>query len=185
MIGNVMLGNRMCILFSCACLLQPAGANSTESWLAKRAALIDEVLGPGGLPNRSQPDHILTWPASDPGLQGIVWNLSTYFPINSTVFYKPITPGKRSKSAFFFHHGHSNCVCPHKSGDPPLVAAKCKPGCNSSMPSHQQPVDEYSWWDLYNVSSFFHSLGHDVFVFSMPLKGINLGPGSTDKALNS
>eukprot|EP00935_MAST-01C_sp_MAST-1C-sp1_P000801 g801.t1 len=109
----------------------------------------------------------------------------TYFPINSTVFYKPITPGKRSKSAFFFHHGHSNCVCPREPGDPPIVAAKCKPGCNSSMPSHQQPVDEYSWWDLYNVSSFFHSLGHDVFVFSMPLKGINLGPGSTDKALNS
>ena len=43
----------------------------------------------------------------------------------------------------------------------------------------------YSWWDLYNVSAFFHGLGHDVFIFSMPLKGINLGPGSTDKFLNT
>ena len=27
----------------------------------------------------------------------------------------------------------------------------------------------YTWWDLYNVSSFYHSLGHDVFILSMPL----------------
>ena len=33
----------------------------------------------------------------------------------------------------------------------------------------------YSWYDLYNVSTFFHSLGHDVFILSMPLKGVNYG----------
>ena len=27
-------------------------------------------------------------------------------------------------------------------------------------------------------------MGHDVFIFSMPLKGINLGPGTTDTKLN-
>ena len=40
-----------------------------------------------------------------------------------------------------------------------------------------------SWWDLYNVSDFYHSLGHDVFILSMPLKGINLGPGTTETEL--
>ena len=43
----------------------------------------------------------------------------------------------------------------------------------------------YTWWDLYNVSAFYHQLGHDVFILSMPLKGINLGPGTTATALNS
>ena len=54
------------------------------------------------------------------------------------------------------------------------------------MPSLAELSDPgYSWWDLYNVSNFYHSLGHDVFILSMPLKGINLGPGTTDKELNS
>lgn len=54
------------------------------------------------------------------------------------------------------------------------------------MPSLAEIGDPgYSWWDLYNVSAFFHSLGHDVFILSMPLKGINLGPGSTDTRLES
>ena len=43
----------------------------------------------------------------------------------------------------------------------------------------------YSWWDLYNVSSFFHSLGYDVFIHSMPLKGVNVGPGSNATYLNT
>ena len=43
----------------------------------------------------------------------------------------------------------------------------------------------YSWWDLYNVSDFFHDLGYDVFILSMPLKGVNIGPGSTDTFVNS
>ena len=41
----------------------------------------------------------------------------------------------------------------------------------------------YSWWDLYNTSDFLHSLGHDVFILSMPLKGVNLGPGCNDTYL--
>lgn len=40
-------------------------------------------------------------------------------------------------------------------------------------------------WDLYNVSTFFHDLGYDVFILSMPLKGINLGPGSQPDKINS
>jgi hypothetical protein len=130
---------------------------------------------------------VLTWD-SDPGLQGLVWNLTDpkYFEITSTVFYSPVTPGKKSKSAFMFHHGHSNCVCPSAKGSPVINAAKCRPGCNSSMPSLAENSDPgYTWWDLYNVSNFYHSLGHDVFILSMPLKGINLGPGTTDKELNS
>ena len=54
------------------------------------------------------------------------------------------------------------------------------------MPSLAENSDPgYTWWDLYNVSNFYHSLGHDVFILSMPLKGINLGPGTTEKSLNS
>jgi len=107
------------------------------------------------------------------------------FQIESTVFYSPITPGKQSKDAIFFHHGHSNCICPTQPGSDLIDASKCRPGCNSSMPSyHQIGAPGYSWWDLYNVSDFFHGLGFDLFVFSMPLKGINLGPGSTKTTLN-
>jgi hypothetical protein len=164
-----------------------AAANSTDSWLAKRAALIDSVYGygPGILSNKSTPDHIETYPG-DPGLQGLVWNLSTRFEITSTVFYSPIIPGRKSKTAFMFHHGHSDCVCPHKQGDPAIDAAKCRPGCTSSMPSgSEKKMKGYSWWDLYNVSTFFHEQGHDVFILSMPLKGVNLGPGSTETKANS
>lgn len=67
-------------------------------------------------PTRSTPDYILTYPddksKAAAGLQGLVWNISTgRFPINSTVFFSPVTPGKRSKTAFLFHHGHSVCNC--------------------------------------------------------------------------
>jgi hypothetical protein len=124
-------------------------ANSTESWLAKRANLIHDVFGygPGILSNKSVPDDVLTWPEDpSPGLKGLVWNLSTYFPINSTVFYSPVEVGKRSKTAFFFHHGHSNCDCPMAKDDPPIVGQKCRPGCNSSMPSHSElHLPGYSW----------------------------------------
>lgn len=164
--------------------LRIASANSTEYWIGRRAALIDKVFGygPGVLSNKSVPDDILTWP-EEPGLQGLVWNMTTYFPITSTVFYSPVKVGQRSKNAFFFHHGHSNCVC---KGSKAMDKAKCRPGCKSSMPSGSEKSDPgYSWWDLYNVSTFFHSQGYDVFIFSMPLKGINLGPGSTDTTLNS
>ena len=82
------------------------------------------------LPAKSKPDEVLTYP-SDPGLQGLVWNLTDPkfgFEITSTVFYSPVTPGKKSKDAFMFHHGHSNCVCPKAKGDPVIVGAKCRCG---------------------------------------------------------
>eukprot|EP00439_Symbiodinium_sp_Y106_P075129 s636_g14.t2 len=31
----------------------------------------------------------------------------------------------------------------------------------------------YTWWDLDNVTRFFHALGHNVFILSMPLVGVN------------
>ena len=189
----------------------PAEANRTASWLDKRAKLIGSVYGRGDgvLPTRSVPDAVHTYP-SDPGVRGLVWNISNgLFPITSTVFYAPASgdPQRRSKSAFLFHHGHSDCVCEPPPGAntsrPRLVWSACHPGCNSSMPSlAEQEMPGYSWWDLYNVSDFFHSLGrctrplaselsrwaadvftlalrctagHDVFILSMPLKGINYG----------
>ena len=167
-------------------LLGAAGAaNTTASWLAKRAALQNDVfgLGVGVLPTKSVPDAVLTYADPHPGLQGLVWNMSTLFEITSTVFYSPATPGRRSKKAFFFHHGHSNCIC--ANGTTPLAKAQCKPGCASSMPSGRETtMAGYSWWDLYNVSAFANAeLGHDVFLFSMPLKGVNAGPSATATAL--
>jgi hypothetical protein len=134
------------------CLSPSLAVNSTASWLAKRDALIDDVFGygPGVLTNKSKPDKIIAY---EDGLQGLVWDMSTRFNITSEVFYKPVTPGKRSKSAFFFHHGHTNCVCPVKTGEPPVMKALCRPGCVSSMPTNQEThMPGYSWWDLYNVS---------------------------------
>lgn len=172
--------NTLCV-FS---MLHVALGNYTEYWLARRDALIDSVFGygPGVLSNKTVPDEILTWD-EEPGLQGLVWDMTKYFPITSTVFYSPAVVGRRSKNAFFFHHGHSNCVC---DGATPLAQARCRPGCNSSMPSGKElDMSGYSWWDLYNVSDYFHDLGYDVFIFSMPLKGVNVGPGSTETFLNT
>ena len=88
--------------------------------------------------------------------------------------------------AFFFHHGHTNCICDMPSAVPALGAAKCRPGCRSLMPTLSERYDPgFSWWDLYNVSAFLHALGHDVFMMSMPLKGVNLGPGSNATHLES
>ena len=53
------------------------------------------------------------------------------------------------------------------------------------MPGCKSPFAYANWWDLYNVSSFFHSLGYDVFIHSMPLKGVNVGPGSNATYLNT
>ena len=164
-------------------------ANKTAAWLDARADLIDAVYGKGRgvLPTRSIPDRVEAWPEDrDPrskGLRGLVWNMSTLFEITSTVFYSPLSgdPTKRSSKAFLFHHGHSNCVCPGSG----TLAVRCQPGCNSSMPTLREPVEQYTWWDLYNVSTFFHSLGYDVFILSMPLKGVNIGPGSNETFVNS
>eukprot|EP01079_Euglenida_sp_SAG-EU17-18_P001088 gene1088-2645_t len=176
--GISIFGARSLIAALLAAVAPYVAANRTETWIKARARLIGEVYGSGDgiLPTKSNPDHIQTWP-EEPGLEGLVWNLTTRFPITSTVFYSKAYPAQRSKSAFLFHHGHSNCVCPPspEEGATPLALAKCRPGCNSSMPSLAEIGDPgYSWWDLYNVSAFLHSLGHDVFILSMPLKGINL-----------
>ena len=123
------------------CSLPAADANTTATWLTKRDQFIGSVYGNGDgvLPTQSKPDWTLEYPSQQsayPGLQGLVWDLKgKYFPINATTFYSPITPGKKSKSAFLFHHGHSNCFCPAENGDAPIVAAQCRPGCNSSMPT--------------------------------------------------
>jgi hypothetical protein len=154
-----------------------AAGNSTDYWLGRRAALIDDVFGygPGVLSNKSVPDKILKWD-SEPNLEGLVWDMNIpggiSLNITSTVFYSPVNAGQRSKSAFFFHHGHSNCVCPRVGGNRPttqgtLSEQKCRPGCNSSMPSGSElHMPGYSWWDLYNVSEFAkQTLGMDVFIF--------------------
>lgn len=92
-------------------------------------------------------------------------------------------PSKRSKTAFLFHHGHSDCVCDPPAGTDPaapkqMVWMACRPGCNSSMPSLAElEMPGYSWWDLYNTSGFIHGLGADAFILSMPLKGVNYGLG--------
>jgi len=197
-----------------------AAGNSTAAWLGQRAALTHEVLGygPGVLPNRSVPDLVLTWP-TEPSLKGLVWDMSKYFTINSTVYasspffstpscptmqcaapttlcmspfllrptvptdhyvmstygvypilccglavfrvcscrglciltplaggffrlersiYSPVSSWRRSKSTFFFHHGHSNCICPRGQDAPIIDSYKCRPGCNSSMPSEDE-----------------------------------------------
>ena len=159
------------------------GANSTASWEAKRAALIDAVFGygPGVLPAQSEPNATRTWPGA-PEMVGLVWDLTTTFPITSTVFYAKVNgpSGRPSKTAFLFHHGHSNCACERIPEDA-CGQYKCAPGCYSTMTNGTG----FNWWDLYNVTSFFHALGHDVFILSMPLKGINLGPGSTADHCNT
>eukprot|EP00658_Telonema_sp_P-2_P047012 TRINITY_DN3545_c0_g1_i2.p1 TRINITY_DN3545_c0_g1~~TRINITY_DN3545_c0_g1_i2.p1 ORF type:complete len:424 (+),score=79.11 TRINITY_DN3545_c0_g1_i2:37-1308(+) len=176
------------LLLFLAVLMPPSQANSTEYWLGRREALIDDVFGRGAgvLSSKSIPDQVIDYSADTPGLQALVWNMTTRFEISSTVFYSPVTPGKRSTDAFFFHHGHSDCACPTLSSNTQSLAyRKCQPGCNSSMPTKAEiGMSGYSWWDLYNVSDFAHSLGFDVFILSMPLKGVNLGPGSTASAAN-
>lgn len=155
-----------------------ATSNSTAAWLEHRAKLVDSVLGygVGKLPTRSTPDWIVENVAPG-GVSSLIWNLSNgRFDINATVFYAPRSgdPKKPASQAFHFHHGHTNCVdCPGNSG-----SEKCVPGCKS-------PFSYANWWDLYNVSSFFHSLGYDVFIHSMPLKGVNVGPGSNATYLNT
>ena len=148
-------------------------SNVTATWVKTRNELRDLVFGygQGKLSNKSVPDQILSWPEA-PGIKGLVWNMSTLFEITSTVFFSPAKQGQRSKEALFFHHGHSNCLCPVKPGEGVLAAAKCRPGCNSSMPSGGElEMGGYSWWDLYNVSTWANGvLEMDVFIFSMPLK---------------
>ena len=162
----------------CHVIAPTAGTpNSTAIWRDHRKKLITAVRGVGHLPTRSKPD----WTVDNiaPGVTGLIWNLSHgLFDINSTVFYSPLSGDltKPSTEAFLFHHGHTNCIeCPGGNSG----YSKCFPGCKS--PTN---VDG-TWWDLYNVSAFFHSIGYDVFIISMPLKGVNVGPGSNATYLNT
>ena len=107
---------------------------------------------------------MLTYGEAAPGVHGLVWDMGSTRGrnISSTVFFSPATPGRRSKSAFLFHHGHSDCICPVPSGTPAGSAARrrCRPGCRPDTPQLAERADKgYTWWDQYNVSKFFHSLG--------------------------
>lgn len=155
-----------------------AATNSTEYWLSRRRAMIQAVRGAPKLASQSQPDVLepLGPSHSTPeGVTALVWNMTGKFPITSTVFHARKHPEKISTDAFLFHHGHTNCVCGPQLHCSAAGTCKCTPGCQSGLrtgwPGH-------SWWDLYNVSGFFHSMGYDVFILSMPLKGVNKGPGN-------
>ena len=151
----------VCVQIACA-------TPSAGYWLRRRADMIDTVfgLGPGVLPERRLPDLIDRNVV--PGVDRLVWNLTASYHITSTVFYAPIRPGQSSKKALLFHHGHTDCIC----RKPPVRL--CRPGCKSKMPQGSQTQGPgYTWWDLYNVTRFFHSLGRDLFIISMPHFGVN------------
>lgn len=166
----------------------PPIAHNSSFWHAKRRLLTSGMFGEPNLPTRSTPDHI----TEVGGVTVIQWNLSTLFPITSSVFYVPVERSKRSESVFLMHHGHSNCICPKgphttciadnpplpPAAQPPLpngssCFARCAPGCRSTIGIGGSSGGG-SWFDLYNVSSFLNGLGYDVFLLSMPLKGINI-----------
>eukprot|EP01052_Picozoa_sp_SAG31_P019766 SAG31_NODE_1456_length_8264_cov_4.918570_4_plen_1194_part_00 len=177
---------------SCPSPVDPPAPHSLSDWLAKRQLLTKGIFGTPQLPKRSLPDTTTTLG----NISVIVWNMTTKFEITSSVFYSPATPGKRSSSAFLMHHGHTNCICPtnaqtkciadNPSLPPSLVEtrsapngscfARCAPGCRSTIGLGGK-AGGGSWWDLYNVSSFLHQMGYDVFLLSMPLKGINVMDG--------
>mmetsp|Transcript_62076 Transcript_62076/g.201228 ORF Transcript_62076/g.201228 Transcript_62076/m.201228 type:complete len:541 (-) Transcript_62076:340-1962(-) len=166
------------------------GAAELQRLLGVRAALIDAVFGAerrGVLPARSVPDAVK--PTVAPGVDALVWNMSTDFHITSTVFYAPVRPGSVADTAFLFHQGHHHCRCrvavavaEKKSKKKPkkekFQVDTCRPGCVGSFHTELQLRDPgYSWWDLDNVTRFLHSFGFDVFILSMPLWGVNRIPG--------
>lgn len=108
-----------------------AAGNSTAAWLGQRAALTHEVLGygPGVLPNRSVPDLVLTWP-TEPSLKGLVWDMSKYFTINSTVY---------ASSPFFFHSimPYYAVRCPYHTLHAPLSPTPYR--------THRPLCDVYIW----------------------------------------
>jgi hypothetical protein len=175
--------------------MPPAAAHNATFWHTKRQLLISGMFGSRKLPTRSVPDHITELG----GVTVVQWNLSTLFPITSSVFYVPADKSKRSETAFLMHHGHTNCICPMGprtaciADNPPLSPpaaqtmsvlmpngsscfARCAPGCSSTI-GLGGTSGGGSWFDLYNTSSFLNSLGYDVFLLSMPLKGINVLDG--------
>ena len=173
----LLLGALLLELASRAPAAAAAATNTTEAWLRQRRRAIGAVFGEaagGVLPRRDSPDGFEMGVA--PGVDAIRWDLPVGAEgesnISSTVFWAKIGCGGKggdngqSKDAFLFHHGHGDCTCP--DGPEPADSFRCRPGCESPHP-------EGSWWDLYNVTSFLHALGHDAFLVSMPLKGVNIG----------
>ena len=67
--GTLLINMAMKFLALAAVLGQSCAANTTASWLAKRAALINDVFGygVGVLPTKSVPDEVLTWPEACQG----------------------------------------------------------------------------------------------------------------------
>lgn len=143
-------------------------SSTYRSLLETRGHLRNKVFGYGFdvMPTKSMPDELKE---ILPGVYQIVWDLSTQFSIKSTVHYIPVSGSidTPAESAVLFHHGHSDCDCRPIGG---RQYDKCAPGCLSDMPAG----DGITWYDLYNVSSFYHSLNQDVFLLSMPAYGVNM-----------
>ncbi|CAE7378575.1 unnamed protein product [Symbiodinium natans] len=167
------------------------GAISAESWLEKRKKLISAIFdGNVSLPTKSNPDQIQKLQR---GLYAIHWDLPGHgwHGLRSTVFVAPL---QKSTSAVLWHHGHHDCVCPDPSTKkkpgskektrkygvrPGWAQGPCRKGCMGAKHTKIMASNGtgYTWWDLDNVTRFFHSLGHNVFILSMPLVGVNFSPG--------
>jgi hypothetical protein len=114
--------------------------------------------------------------------------LSYRLPRVSTVL--PIASGVHCLTGWHYKPcRNAEGICPTNASTPhhdPVANRKCRPGCSSDMPSLAQLKDPgYTWWDLYNVSDFFHSHGFDVFIVRARLTmdsdvlGVGLGLEST------
>ncbi|CAE7381533.1 unnamed protein product [Symbiodinium sp. CCMP2456] len=167
----------------------PAGpdVHDAHSWLEKRKKLIAAVFGNSSLPTKSKPDNIQKLQR---GLYAIHWDLPGH-GLRSTVFTAPL---RKSKSAVLWHHGHHDCVCPSASTThipsrakhpkrkygvrPGWIQGPCRMGCMGTKHTKERAANGsgYTWWDLDNVTRFFHALGHNVFILSMPLVGVNFDP---------
>lgn len=172
---------------------------SYNYWLDKRTALVRSVFGTedSRLPLRDFPDRVRTQVA--PGVDALVWNITQQVAMTSTVFYAPFPGDASPRSAVLWHHGHHDCVCPttrkqtftkiRKLGPRPgFMQARCAPACRGWWhdDAAAKPGSGSTWWDLDNVTKLFHSLGHHVFILSMPLVGINYVRGwATNKSDHS
>lgn len=151
-----------------------------------REDLINAVFGHRTLPSRSQPDqqqkiqedlYELTWVKTSK-------DISRSFDLKSKVFHVP--RGQGSRSAVLWHQGHHDCICPMFPAQPSPPGSKippgfqqgaCAPGCMGYKHIKDHKLRRHAtWWDLDNVTSFFRSLGHHVFILSMPLVGVNFDP---------
>lgn len=131
-----------------------------------REDLINSVFGHRTLPSRSQPDQ-------QQKIQEDLYELTWVFHV----------PRLGSRSAVLWHQGHHDCICPMFPAQPSPPGSKippgfqqgaCAPGCMGYKHIKDHQLRRHAtWWDLDNVTSFFRSLGHHVFILSMPLVGVN------------